>query len=61
MGVQGAIKTKRHMQEIGCLNPGCRVLVTHFSHNGGLLHHELEARLWGEGIEVAYDGMNVSV
>lgn len=61
LGVDGVIKTKRRLQDMGCLNPGCRLFATHFSHNGGLLHHELGARLREEGIEVAFDGMQVSV
>ncbi len=61
MGVTGVKKCKRRLQEMGCLHTASRVIVTHFSHNGGLLHHDLEAQLWPDGIEVAYDGMHVVV
>jgi len=33
----------------------------HFSHGGGLLHHELEEKLNPWGIIVAYDGMEVEI
>ena len=40
---------------------GVRSIITHFSHNIGLLHDELEAIAKPEGVEVAYDGMEVRV
>jgi hypothetical protein len=45
------------LREQGSLAPGARVIATHFSHNGGWLHDQLEAYLNPSGIEVAYDGM----
>jgi len=41
--------------------PSVRTIITHFSHNIGLLHDELEAIAGPEGVEVAYDGMTVEV
>jgi len=38
---------------------GVRTIITHFSHNIGLLHDELEAVANPEGVEVAYDGMKI--
>lgn len=38
---------------------GVRTIITHFSHNIGLLHDELEAIAGPEGVEVAYDGMEI--
>jgi len=38
-----------------------RVVTTHHSHLGGLLHEELEALLNPHGIEVGYDGMTFEV
>ncbi len=37
------------------------VIITHFSHNIGMLHEEFEAIANPEGITVAYDGMVVEV
>jgi phosphoribosyl 1,2-cyclic phosphate phosphodiesterase len=36
-----------------------RTIITHFSHNIGLLHEELEAIAGPQGVEVAYDGMEI--
>ncbi len=49
------------LREQGSLAPEARVIATHFSHNGGWLHEELEAYLTPRGIEVSYDGMSVPV
>lgn len=38
-----------------------RLIATHFSHNGGALHAELEAAAEPHGITIAYDGLRVSV
>jgi phosphoribosyl 1,2-cyclic phosphate phosphodiesterase len=40
---------------------GARTIITHFSHNIGLLHDELEAVAGTEGVEVAYDGIVLEV
>jgi len=36
-------------------------VATHFSHNGGLLHEQLEEALVPAGFSVAYDGMEIEV
>lgn len=51
------VKAKEKMEQLGALNPGARFIATHFSHNGGWLHQELEAYYQPHGIEVAYDGL----
>jgi len=61
LGVRSLIEVKRRMEKMGVLAPDCRFIATHFSHGGGLLHHELEDRLIPWGIEVAYDGMEVDL
>jgi len=38
-----------------------RTIITHFSHNIGLLHDELEQIAEKQGVEVAYDGMIIEV
>lgn len=61
MGIEDILDIKRKMERIGMLKKGARVIATHFSHNGGLLHDELEERFGPHGIEVAYDGMEVEI
>lgn len=54
-------KVKKRMLEIGCADKNTRFIMTHFSHNGGLLHHELEERAEEMGFTVAYDGMILEI
>ena len=60
IGVSEVIETKEWLVEKGQLAERSLVIANHFSHNGGLLHHELEARLSPHGILTAYDGMIVT-
>lgn len=43
----------------GAFHDGTRIIATHFSHNTGLLHEDLERLLMPSGIEPAYDGMEI--
>jgi phosphoribosyl 1,2-cyclic phosphate phosphodiesterase len=61
MGVDGIIDVVERLRKQGQLAPTAPALATHFSHNGGLLHHELESALGPADIAVAYDGLEVSV
>jgi phosphoribosyl 1,2-cyclic phosphate phosphodiesterase len=45
----------------GAATDRTRLIVTHFSHNGGMLHEELVRTFLPHGIEVAYDGMRVLI
>ncbi|MFH2068397.1 MAG: MBL fold metallo-hydrolase [Candidatus Omnitrophota bacterium] len=61
LGIKGVMKVKKRLAGNGNLKKSCRCVATHFSHNGGLLHAELEKILGKEGIEVAYDGKVVKI
>jgi phosphoribosyl 1,2-cyclic phosphate phosphodiesterase len=61
MGVQAVIDVVERLRKHGQLRPDGRAVATHFSHNGALLHDELETWLNPHGIEVAYDGMQLAV
>ena len=61
LGVKGVIEAKKKLSSYGSLKDGCRFIATHFSHNGGLSHQELEEVLSPEGIEVAFDGMEIEL
>lgn len=61
MGVGGIVRMTDELRRRGAIADHTRVIATHFSHNGGLLHEELVAALVPRGIEVAFDGMVVSV
>jgi phosphoribosyl 1,2-cyclic phosphate phosphodiesterase len=61
MGVKGVIDARRYMLTKGIANKDTIFVATHFSHNGGLLHKDLVSKLDPEGIQVAFDGLIISL
>lgn len=61
MGVEGILKAKEHMLMKGVADKDTTFIATHFSHNGGLLHEQLEAELLPRNILVAYDGFSIEI
>lgn len=61
MNVDSVLETKAWFEANGVLKPGSQVAVTHFSHNAHLLHEDLTAIFEPHGIQVAYDGMIISL
>jgi phosphoribosyl 1,2-cyclic phosphate phosphodiesterase len=61
LGVKEVIDVVERLRKEGQLAPSAPAVVTHFSHNGGLLHEELEAALNPHGIDVAYDGLRIEI
>jgi len=61
MSVDGVVAMAGEFRRRGIVTPASRLVATHFSHNGGLLHEELVQTFLPHGIEVAYDGMRVRV
>lgn len=61
MGLEGDAQVRARLIEAGLAGAETRFIATHFSHNGGMLHAELEERARPLGLEVAYDGMEVEV
>ena len=61
MGVKGVVQMTEELRRRGAITETTRVIATHFSHNGGLLHEELVRTFLPHGIEVAFDGMAVRV
>ena len=57
MTLSGVVELRDDLAKAGALDSNARCVITHFSHNGGLLHDELQEIVRGECIEVAYDGM----
>ena len=58
---KGLFEHRRKMMELGILNAETPFFATHFSHNGCMLHEEMETVLAEEGIAPAYDGLRVEV
>lgn len=61
MSITDNDKVRERMLRIGCADEKTIFIMTHFSHNGGLMHHELEERAKSLGFLVAYDGMIVEI
>ena len=59
MGCDGVKRTVAELRRRGAITEATRVIATHFSHNGGLLHEELVRTFLPDRIEVAFDGMVV--
>jgi len=61
MGLEAVLELRDKLDHAGALKAGARTVITHFSHNIGLLHEELEAVANPHGIIVAYDGISFDV
>lgn len=61
MGIDDMIAVKQRMLASGIATLDTVFVATHFSHNGGLLHAELEERLRPAGFVVAYDGIRLEI
>lgn len=57
MGIPDNLILRDRLREIGCVDETTQLVMTHFSHNGGLSHDELCALALPEGFLVAYDGI----
>ncbi len=56
MGLVDVVWVKNRLLELNCADENTCFIVTHFSHNGKMLHYEIEEALQDEGFLVAYDG-----
>ncbi|MBD3292997.1 MAG: carbon-phosphorus lyase [Armatimonadia bacterium] len=61
LGASEVIEVRERLRKLGALGTGGRVIATHFSHNGGWLHEQLEAFFAPHDIEVAFDGMQLEL
>ena len=59
MSFDAVLKLRDRLRKCGAVKPDTRIILTHFSHNMGLLHAEFEEMARPHGIEIAYDGMVV--
>lgn len=56
MGLPDAVDIKRRLDVLGCLKPGTKVVLNHFSHNGGPYYDAMVELAAPYSIEVSYDG-----
>lgn len=59
MGLPDNRRTKERLREEGCAGDETIFVINHFSHNGKLMHEEIEACVREDGFLTAYDGMTV--
>lgn len=59
MGGKWCVELKTRLTKMGKLSPSCRYFLNHFSHNGGLVHSELEAMFGPHGMEIGFDGAEI--
>ncbi len=61
LGCAIVVEVRDMMRKIGALADDARFIACHFSHNGGMLHEDLEDFYGPHGIEPAYDGMAIEL
>lgn len=61
MGCEVVVEVRDMMAKIDAIDPAARFVAIHFSHNGGMLHTDLEDFYGPRGIETAYDGMEIDL
>jgi phosphoribosyl 1,2-cyclic phosphate phosphodiesterase len=61
LSIPEVFRMRRRLLDSGILRPDAPIIATHFSHQMGLTHDELEAVLGAEGVLAAYDGMTIEI
>lgn len=61
MGIEDNRELVSMLHAIGCVDDETKIVVGHFSHNGRVLHAQLEDLVSEDGFVVAYDGLSLSV
>lgn len=61
LGAAAVIELRQLMLARALIDQSSRFFATHFSHNGGMLHHQLEELLNPQSVHVAYDGLRIAL
>ena len=61
MGLPDNVGERDKMKAFGLVDDGTKYIITHFSHNNGLLHDDRAAIAEKFGMTAAYDGMEVEI
>lgn len=59
MGLPDNLLFCEELKQLGCVDDSTVFVVTHFSHHGGMLHHEIENAAQSNGFVAAYDGLTI--
>lgn len=60
MGLPDNVTSKEKLLSLNCINGNTKIVVTHFSHNGELMHDEIAAEASKYGFFAAYDGFELT-
>lgn len=60
LNIENCVSVVERLRTQGTLRSDSKVVTTHHSHNGGMIHSELVEALAPHGIEVGWDGLVVS-
>ncbi|MDR2201392.1 MAG: hypothetical protein LBP26_01295 [Clostridiales bacterium] len=61
MGMLDNAGERERMKKFGIVKDSAKYILTHFSHNGGLLHGELEEKCKESGFIAAYDNFSITI
>ncbi|MEF9959848.1 MAG: MBL fold metallo-hydrolase [Niameybacter sp.] len=61
LGLESCVEVKERLLEIGSATENTTFILTHFSHNGGLCHEDLEKQAKPYQFVVSYDGMELAL
>lgn len=61
MGLSDNVAEREKMIKLGLVKPSTKYVVTHFSHNNGLLHEDMNYAAERYGMVAAYDGMEIEI
>ncbi len=61
MNNEAILEMKAVFESKKMITPDSKIVVTHFSHNCGMMHEDLESFYAPHGIQAAYDGMILTV
>jgi phosphoribosyl 1,2-cyclic phosphate phosphodiesterase len=61
MGIPDNIEVQDRLNQIGCADNATKFILTHLSHNGGLLHDQLVKLASPYDFDIAYDGFEMLV
>ena len=61
MGLENIERLMARLTQMGMIDEKTVSYINHFSHNANPLQHVLEERVKGMGLQVAYDGLSISI
>ncbi len=61
MGINTGLNVIEELKKFGCIDDKTKLVMTHYSHNGGMMHNDLEKKLLPLGVTPSYDGMQIVI